>query len=69
MVRGEELNEDVDEKSGFEIAAADQRTRHVQYNAAIPRGTFDFIIADERHRSIYNLWRQVRDTARPSSSG
>jgi type I restriction enzyme R subunit len=59
MLRGEELGEDLDEKSGFEIAAADQRTRDVQYNAAIPIETFDFIIADECHRSIYNLWRQV----------
>ncbi|HEX7516311.1 MAG TPA: type I restriction-modification enzyme R subunit C-terminal domain-containing protein [Chthoniobacterales bacterium] len=59
MLRGEELQEDLDEKSGFEIAAADQRTRDVQYNAAIPIETFDFIIADECHRSIYNLWRQV----------
>lgn len=59
MLRGEELNEDLDEKSGFEIAAADQRTRDVQYNATIPIETFDFIIADECHRSIYNLWRQV----------
>ncbi|HVF71403.1 MAG TPA: type I restriction-modification enzyme R subunit C-terminal domain-containing protein [Chthoniobacterales bacterium] len=59
MLRGEELNEDLDEKSGFEIAAADQRTRDVQYNATIPVETFDFIIADECHRSIYNLWRQV----------
>lgn len=59
MLRGEELNEDLDEKSGFEIGAADQRTRDVQYNAAIPIETFDFIIADECHRSIYNLWRQV----------
>jgi type I restriction enzyme R subunit len=59
MLRGEELNEDLDEKSGFEIAAADQRTRDVQYNAAIPIETFDFLIADECHRSIYNLWRQV----------
>ena len=29
MLRGEELLEDLDEKSGFEIAAADQRTRDV----------------------------------------
>jgi type I restriction enzyme R subunit len=59
MLRGEELNEEIDEKSGFELAAADQRQRDVQYNAAIPIETFDFIIADECHRSIYNLWRQV----------
>jgi type I restriction enzyme R subunit len=59
MLRGEELTEDIEEKSGFEIASADQRQRDVQYNPAIPIETFDFIIADECHRSIYNLWRQV----------
>ncbi len=31
----------------------------VAYNPAIPIETFDFIITDECHRSIYNLWRQV----------
>jgi type I restriction enzyme, R subunit len=31
----------------------------VEYNPALPLGEFDFIITDECHRSIYNLWRQV----------
>jgi type I restriction enzyme R subunit len=31
----------------------------VIYNPAIPIETFDFIIIDECHRSIYNLWWQV----------
>ncbi len=31
----------------------------VSYNSRIPIETFDFIAADECHRSIYNLWRQV----------
>ncbi len=31
----------------------------LEYNPTIPIGTFDFIITDECHRSIYNLWRQV----------
>lgn len=31
----------------------------VVYNPNIPIETFDFIIVDECHRSIYNLWRQV----------
>jgi type I restriction enzyme R subunit len=31
----------------------------VEYNPAFPIETFDFIITDECHRSIYNLWRQV----------
>ena len=33
----------------------------VIYNAKIPIETFDFIIVDECHRSIYNVWRQVLD--------
>ena len=59
ILRGEELPEDLDEKSGFELAAADQRVREVEYNADIPIETFDFIVIDECHRSIYNAWRQV----------
>jgi len=31
----------------------------VPYNPQLPIETFDFIITDECHRSIYNLWRQV----------
>ena len=59
ILRGEELDEDIDEKSGFELSAADDRPREVKYNARIPIEAFDFIITDECHRSIYNLWRQV----------
>src|SRR5439155_2947857 len=59
MLRGEELEEDLDEKSGFELAAADDRPRDVIYNPANPIETFDFVVTDECHRSIYNLWRQV----------
>ena len=59
MLRGEELPEDLDEQSGFELAAADDRPREVAYNPALPIETFDFIITDECHRSIYHLWRQV----------
>src|SRR4029078_1870188 len=31
----------------------------IDYNSAIPIETFDIIVTDEAHRSIYNLWRQV----------
>ena len=31
----------------------------VIYNAVIPPESFDFIIVDECHRSIYELWSQV----------
>ena len=59
MLRGEELDEDIDEKSGFEISQADDRPKDVAYNPAIPLEAFDFIVTDECHRSIYGLWRQV----------
>ena len=59
MLCGEELDEDIDEKSGFEIAAADDRPKDVAYTERVPIETFDFIVMDECHRSIYGLWRQV----------
>ena len=59
VLRGEELIEDIDEISVFELALADSRPREVLYNRKIPIETFDFIVTDECHRSIYDLWRQV----------
>lgn len=62
MLRGEELPEDADERSTYEINSADSRPKDVTaYNPSIPIEAFDFIITDECHRSIYNLWRQVLD--------
>jgi len=40
-------------------ALANQQPKEVRYNPAIPIETFDFIITDECHRSIYHLWRGV----------
>jgi type I restriction enzyme R subunit len=31
----------------------------IEYNPRVPIESFDIIITDEAHRSIYNLWRQV----------
>ena len=77
MLRGEELPEDADELSGWEVSSAlkcgsgvpplnasnqsrdGSATLDVAYNPAVPIETFDFIITDECHRSIYGLWRQV----------
>lgn len=59
MLRGEELPEDAEEMSTYEINAADGRVKEVAYNPAIPIEAFDFIVTDECHRSIYGLWRQV----------
>lgn len=59
MLRGDELPEDEDEYSAYEISLADSRPKEVAYNPSFPIETFDFIVTDECHRSIYNLWRQV----------
>ena len=58
MLRGEdELSPDVDELSGSEIEP--DRPVEIAYNAKIPIETFDVVIIDECHRSIYGVWRQV----------
>ncbi|MFP4027128.1 MAG: type I restriction-modification enzyme R subunit C-terminal domain-containing protein [Candidatus Brocadiia bacterium] len=58
ILRGGDV-EDVDEEtSAFETTPSGE-IRDVMYNADVPPETFDFIIVDECHRSIYNVWRQV----------
>ncbi|QDV12239.1 Type-1 restriction enzyme R protein [Rosistilla oblonga] len=51
----EEANE---EGSMFETAWVKEPVP-VGYNPSLPIEEFDFIVCDECHRSIYNLWRQV----------
>ncbi len=61
ILRGEELDEDADELSGAELAARSAaRARATSPTTPpCPIEKFDFIVTDECHRSIYNLWRQV----------
>lgn len=60
MLRGEpEISEEFEEYSAFDALPVDGKTKDVAYNPQIPIETFDFIVTDECHRSIYNLWRQV----------
>jgi type I restriction enzyme R subunit len=59
MLQGKEIEPDVEEQSIFEIAPSGEKPLEVSYNPSIPIETFDFIITDECHRSIYHLWRQV----------
>ena len=59
MLRGEELDESLDESSLNEITSVGERPKEVAYNPQIPIETFDFVVVDECHRSIYNVWRQV----------
>lgn len=60
ILRGEEMDEKAEETSLFELNE-NQRPREVAYNPNVPIEFFDFIIIDECHRSIYNLWKQVLD--------
>ena len=58
ILRGEdEYDEALDEKSGFETAPT--VPVEVAYNSAVPIESYDLIIIDECHRSIYGVWRQV----------
>jgi type I restriction enzyme R subunit len=61
MLRGEEDFDAGDEEgSGFDTARAwNGPPPDVVYNAGIPPEFFDFIVVDECHRSIYELWSQV----------
>lgn len=64
MLRGEELPEDADEASAFETwsnagSGNEGELPAIAYNPAIPIESFDLIVTDECHRSIYGLWRQV----------
>jgi type I restriction enzyme R subunit len=52
-----ELDQEIDEHSVYELPVAEPV--EVSYNPALPPDTFDVIIIDECHRSIYGLWRQV----------
>ncbi len=59
ILRGKELAEEIEEESLFDHEELFKETPPVTYNPAIPIETFDIIVTDECHRSIYNLWRQV----------
>ena len=59
MLRGEAIEEDLEEVSTGEITDETASPKEVVYNPDIPIETFDFIITDECHRSIYHQWRQV----------
>jgi len=60
LLKGESaIDSELEEMSIFDISPPDEKQIEVSYNSKIPIETFDFIVTDECHRSIYNLWRQV----------
>lgn len=59
MLKGDpDLDPALEEGSTFQVGQLQQAVE-VGYNPRVPIETFDFIVTDECHRSIYNLWRQV----------
>ena len=65
ILRGEELDESAELENPAENSWIEQQKKKketfVEYTPDVPIEEFDFIIIDECHRSIYNLWKQVLD--------
>ena len=60
MLKGDsDFDEENESESLFNRDSGNQPAAEVEYNPNIPISTFDFIITDECHRSIYNRWRPV----------
>ena len=59
ILKDQPLDESAEETNPAEVLVRGKEPLPVVYNAKIPPEYFDFIIIDECHRSIYNLWRQV----------
>ena len=66
ILKGEELDESAEQDSPEDNTWLKQQANKkkaipVEYTANVPIEQFDFIVIDECHRSIYNLWKQVLD--------
>jgi type I restriction enzyme R subunit len=59
ILRGAELDESAEETNPNEFQQREPAP--VTYTEKVPIEFFDFIVIDECHRSIYNLWKQVLD--------
>jgi type I restriction enzyme R subunit len=60
ILSGDPIDESAEDISLAELPDAGAG-KLVRYNLAVPIEQFDFIVIDECHRSIYNLWKQVLD--------
>ena len=59
ILKDEDLPEGSEDDNPAETWQRRREPLPVVYNEKIPPEYFDFIVIDEAHRSIYNLWRQV----------
>ncbi|MDD4496706.1 MAG: DEAD/DEAH box helicase family protein, partial [Methanosarcinaceae archaeon] len=61
ILKDEELDEKTEEENPAEKGWQPKKPVPVVYNEKIPIEEFDFVVVDECHRSIYNIWQQVLD--------
>ncbi len=61
ILKGTELDERDEEEDPGSKGWKPKEPLPVVYNPAVPMEFFDFIVIDECHQSIYNLWKQVLD--------
>ena len=66
ILKGEEMDESAEtdnpnESTWLQQKLKEQKSVPVEYTAKVPIEQFDFVVIDECHRSIYNLWKQVLD--------
>ncbi len=61
ILKGEPLDESAELVNPAERKTLRREPMPVVYNPELPIEFFDFIVIDECHRSIYNLWQQVLD--------
>jgi type I restriction enzyme R subunit len=61
ILSGEAIDDSAEDLSLNELQQTSNQAKLVRYNPAVPIESFDFIVIDECHRSIYNLWKQVLD--------
>ncbi len=66
ILKGEELEEGAEdanpnESTWMQKQLNKKQAMPVEYSEKVPLEMFDFVVIDECHRSIYNLWKQVLD--------
>ncbi|MCL6261468.1 DEAD/DEAH box helicase family protein [Aquiflexum sp. TKW24L] len=59
ILKGTELDETEEEENPHESKWLPKVIPPIEYDPKMPIEFFDFIVIDECHRSIYNLWKQV----------
>ncbi|HEX8978644.1 MAG TPA: type I restriction-modification enzyme R subunit C-terminal domain-containing protein [Parasulfuritortus sp.] len=59
MLKGKDLDPELEEESADRLGSLFKQPEPIEYNPAFPIETYDIIVTDECHRSIYNLWAQV----------